>query len=178
VEVCVSLAEYFRRLVARDLGRPETATDVDRIFDLGRSTDDLKLPAAEEFENRLLGPTIISPLISVLYAAFSTVTSGPNLGTTGTTEGFSVENVKPNPTFTATSFLYSTSSRSFEYPSVTVSSAGQTLLSRNRVQLAFGSSLVQRSAGANQTKGGPMRSDRRISTWLAFYLPVSKEKRH
>jgi hypothetical protein len=29
----VSLAEYFRRLVARDLARPETATDVDRIFD-------------------------------------------------------------------------------------------------------------------------------------------------
>jgi len=33
----VSLAEYFRRLVARDLARPETATDVDRIFDLGSS---------------------------------------------------------------------------------------------------------------------------------------------
>jgi hypothetical protein len=33
----VSLAEYFRRLVARDLARPETAADVDRIFDLGSS---------------------------------------------------------------------------------------------------------------------------------------------
>jgi len=49
-------------------------------------------------------PTIISPLDSILYAAFSTVTSGPDLGTTGTIEGFSVENVKPNPTFSATSF--------------------------------------------------------------------------
>ncbi len=33
----VSLAEYFRRLVARELARPETAAPVDRIFDLGRS---------------------------------------------------------------------------------------------------------------------------------------------
>ena len=33
----VSLAEYFRRLVARDLARPETAARVDRIFDLGCS---------------------------------------------------------------------------------------------------------------------------------------------
>ena len=33
----VSLAEYFRRLVARDLARPETAVNVDRIFDLGSS---------------------------------------------------------------------------------------------------------------------------------------------
>ena len=33
----VSLAEYFRRLVARDLARPKTATHVDRIFDLGSS---------------------------------------------------------------------------------------------------------------------------------------------
>ncbi len=33
----VSLAEYFRRLVARDLARPETAARVDRIFDLGSS---------------------------------------------------------------------------------------------------------------------------------------------
>lgn len=33
----VSLAEYFRRLVARDLARPEAATHVDRIFDLGSS---------------------------------------------------------------------------------------------------------------------------------------------
>jgi len=32
----VSLAEYFRRLVARDLARPETAARVDRIFDLGK----------------------------------------------------------------------------------------------------------------------------------------------
>src|SRR5262249_41464680 len=33
----VSLAEYFRRLLARDLARPETAAHVDRIFDLGAS---------------------------------------------------------------------------------------------------------------------------------------------
>jgi hypothetical protein len=33
----VSLAEYFRRLLARDLARPETAARVDRIFDLGTS---------------------------------------------------------------------------------------------------------------------------------------------
>jgi hypothetical protein len=33
----VSLAEYFRRLVARDLARPEAGTDVQRIFDLGDS---------------------------------------------------------------------------------------------------------------------------------------------
>src|SRR5437762_11196356 len=68
-------------------------------------------------------PTIISPLNSILYAALSTATSGRDLGTTGTAEGFFVENVKPSPTLSATSFLYSTSSRSFEYPSVTVSSA-------------------------------------------------------
>ena len=30
-----SLTEYFRRLVARDLARPEAGADVDRIFDLG-----------------------------------------------------------------------------------------------------------------------------------------------
>jgi len=34
----VSLAEYFRRLVARDLSRPETAAHVDCIFDLGSSS--------------------------------------------------------------------------------------------------------------------------------------------
>jgi hypothetical protein len=33
----VSLAEYFRRLVARDLARPEKSTKIDRIFDLGNS---------------------------------------------------------------------------------------------------------------------------------------------
>jgi hypothetical protein len=33
----VSLAEYFRRLVARDLARPQTAAHVDQIFDLGSS---------------------------------------------------------------------------------------------------------------------------------------------
>ena len=33
----VSLAEYFRRLVARDLARPEKPAKVDRIFDLGNS---------------------------------------------------------------------------------------------------------------------------------------------
>lgn len=36
-ELGVSLAEYFRRLVARDLARPETGADVNRIFDLGSS---------------------------------------------------------------------------------------------------------------------------------------------
>jgi hypothetical protein len=36
-ELGVSLAEYLRRLVARDLARPETAGHVDRIFDLGTS---------------------------------------------------------------------------------------------------------------------------------------------
>jgi hypothetical protein len=35
----VSLAEYFRRLVARDLPRREAAAHVDRIFDLGSSGD-------------------------------------------------------------------------------------------------------------------------------------------
>jgi hypothetical protein len=34
----VSLAEYFRRLLARDLARPEKAVHVDRIFDLGASS--------------------------------------------------------------------------------------------------------------------------------------------
>jgi len=33
----VSLAEYFRRLVARDLTRPEVAAEVDCVFDLGDS---------------------------------------------------------------------------------------------------------------------------------------------
>lgn len=33
----VSLAEYVRRLVARDLARPEAAANVDRVFDLGDS---------------------------------------------------------------------------------------------------------------------------------------------
>jgi len=33
----VSFAEYVRRLVARDLVGPETAADVDSIFDLGSS---------------------------------------------------------------------------------------------------------------------------------------------
>ena len=36
-ELGVSLAEYVRRLVARDLARPDTAIAVDRIFDLGSS---------------------------------------------------------------------------------------------------------------------------------------------
>ena len=36
-ELGVSLAEYFRRLVARDLARPKAAVEVDRIFDLGNS---------------------------------------------------------------------------------------------------------------------------------------------
>jgi hypothetical protein len=36
-ELGVSLAEYVRRLVARDLARTETAIAVDRIFDLGSS---------------------------------------------------------------------------------------------------------------------------------------------
>jgi len=36
-ELGVSLAEYFRRLVARDLTRPRTPIEVARIFDLGNS---------------------------------------------------------------------------------------------------------------------------------------------
>lgn len=36
-ELGVSLAEYFRRLVARDLTRPRATIKVDRIFDLGNS---------------------------------------------------------------------------------------------------------------------------------------------
>jgi hypothetical protein len=42
-------------------------------------------------------PTIISPLNSILYGAFATVTSGPDLGTTGTTEGFSSKRRKTQP---------------------------------------------------------------------------------
>jgi hypothetical protein len=33
----ISLAEYVRRLVARDLARPEQKADVSSIFDLGSS---------------------------------------------------------------------------------------------------------------------------------------------
>lgn len=36
-ELGVSLAEYLRRLVARDLTRPTARADVDGIFDLGNS---------------------------------------------------------------------------------------------------------------------------------------------
>ncbi len=36
-ELGVSLAEYFRRLVARDLTRPKATIEVDGIFDLGNS---------------------------------------------------------------------------------------------------------------------------------------------
>ncbi|MGD0734096.1 MAG: hypothetical protein ABR976_03075 [Terracidiphilus sp.] len=36
-QIGVSLAEYVRRLVARDLARPEAKTDVSCIFDLGSS---------------------------------------------------------------------------------------------------------------------------------------------
>lgn len=36
-ELGVSLAEYFRRLVARDLARPKAKVEVDGIFDLGNS---------------------------------------------------------------------------------------------------------------------------------------------
>jgi hypothetical protein len=36
-ELGVSLGEYFRRLVARDLTRPKAAIKLDRIFDLGNS---------------------------------------------------------------------------------------------------------------------------------------------
>lgn len=36
-ETGVSLAEYVRRLVARDLARPEARADVSTIFDLGAS---------------------------------------------------------------------------------------------------------------------------------------------
>ena len=50
----VSLAEYFRRLIARDLARPETAGHVDRIFDLGSSggSDRLRYCEPEEFHDR------------------------------------------------------------------------------------------------------------------------------
>jgi len=37
-ELGISLAEYVRRLVARDLAKPEAKFDVSRIFDLGRSS--------------------------------------------------------------------------------------------------------------------------------------------
>jgi hypothetical protein len=37
-ELGVSLAEYVRRLVARDLTKPEVKVDVSSIFDLGRSS--------------------------------------------------------------------------------------------------------------------------------------------
>jgi hypothetical protein len=36
-EIGVSMAEYVRRLVARDLARPKTSADVSSIFDLGSS---------------------------------------------------------------------------------------------------------------------------------------------
>jgi hypothetical protein len=36
-EMGVSLAEYVRRLVARDLARPQAKADVSSIFDLGSS---------------------------------------------------------------------------------------------------------------------------------------------
>jgi hypothetical protein len=36
-ELGVSLAEYVRRLVARDLARPEAKVDVTQVFDLGKS---------------------------------------------------------------------------------------------------------------------------------------------
>jgi len=36
-EAGVSLAEYVRRLVARDLARPKSGADVSTIFDLGSS---------------------------------------------------------------------------------------------------------------------------------------------
>ncbi|MGA3264310.1 MAG: hypothetical protein ABSC47_09720 [Terracidiphilus sp.] len=36
-QVGISLAEYVRRLVARDLARPDTKADVSSIFDLGAS---------------------------------------------------------------------------------------------------------------------------------------------
>lgn len=36
-ELGVSLAEYFRRLVQKDLGTPQKKADISCIFDLGRS---------------------------------------------------------------------------------------------------------------------------------------------
>jgi hypothetical protein len=36
-ELGVSLAEYMRRLVSRDLAGPQAEADVTRVFDLGRS---------------------------------------------------------------------------------------------------------------------------------------------
>ena len=51
-----------------------------------------RLVAGQEVDgSNLFAPTIVSPLNSIRYAAFSTVTSGPDLGTTGTTEGLFVE---------------------------------------------------------------------------------------
>jgi len=37
-EAGVSLAEYLRRMVERDLARPQTRSDITAVFDLGRST--------------------------------------------------------------------------------------------------------------------------------------------
>jgi hypothetical protein len=37
-DIGVSLAEYVRRLVARDLARPETKADITSVFDLGASS--------------------------------------------------------------------------------------------------------------------------------------------
>lgn len=36
-ELGVSLAEYFRRVIARDLGRSEAKADIGCVFDLGSS---------------------------------------------------------------------------------------------------------------------------------------------
>jgi len=36
-ELGISLAEYLRRLVARDLAQPQTRSDPSRVFDLGNS---------------------------------------------------------------------------------------------------------------------------------------------
>ena len=36
-ELGISLAEYFRRLVSRDLDRPQKQPDITRVFDLGKS---------------------------------------------------------------------------------------------------------------------------------------------
>ena len=38
-ELGISLAEYFRQLVSRDLGAPKVTGDVTAVFDLGRSGD-------------------------------------------------------------------------------------------------------------------------------------------
>lgn len=78
------------------------------------------------FGTRRLKVQILSPLSNLYFTqhfAEQQNSKTAKLGTLGTTTGFCAEISKPRPTSAETSFLYSTSSLSFEYPSVTVSSA-------------------------------------------------------